>query len=266
MTRARDIANFGDGIDASSITSGTFPTANIADDAITLAKMASGTDGQIITYDASGNPSAVGPGTDGQVLTSTGAGSPPAFEDASGGAWVKLEEKTASGQTTIEMGSSTLLSSSYDLYCIKFVNFSVSASGSNVYGRFNVGGILSAGSYRFSTATWRSDVDAILRQQSHSGTSFYMGYAMNDSVEVTGSCHATGFVYLPQPYSTSKLKQAFGTCAISEDESNRVSHSTFVASYNTSSAITTALTEFQFLLSGSGNISAGKFVLYGIKD
>ena len=53
----------------------------IADDAVTLAKMAGGTDGQIITYDASGDPVAVGPGTDGQVLTSTGAGSPPAFED-----------------------------------------------------------------------------------------------------------------------------------------------------------------------------------------
>ena len=52
----------------------------IANNAVTLAKMAGGTDGQIITYDASGDPVAVGPGTDGQVLTSTGAGSPPAFE------------------------------------------------------------------------------------------------------------------------------------------------------------------------------------------
>ena len=60
-------------------------TDGIKDDAISLAKMATGTDGQIITYDASGNPVAVGPGTDGQVLTSTGAGSPPAFEDASSG-------------------------------------------------------------------------------------------------------------------------------------------------------------------------------------
>ena len=42
--------------------------------------MKAGTDGHIITYDASGNPTTVGPGTDGQVLTSTGAGSPPAFE------------------------------------------------------------------------------------------------------------------------------------------------------------------------------------------
>ena len=55
-------------------------TLGIADDAVTLAKQAGGTDGQIITFDASGNPTAVGPGSDGQVLTSTGAGSPPAFE------------------------------------------------------------------------------------------------------------------------------------------------------------------------------------------
>ena len=57
---------------------------SLADNSVTLAKMAGGTDGQIITYDASGDPVAVGPGTDGQVLTSTGAGSPPAFEDSSG--------------------------------------------------------------------------------------------------------------------------------------------------------------------------------------
>ena len=54
--------------------------SKLADNAVGLAQMASGTDGQIITYDASGDPIAVGPGTDGQVLTSTGAGSPPAFE------------------------------------------------------------------------------------------------------------------------------------------------------------------------------------------
>ena len=47
--------------------------------------MASGTDGNIISYDASGNPVAIATGNDGQVLTSTGAGSPPAFEDISSG-------------------------------------------------------------------------------------------------------------------------------------------------------------------------------------
>ena len=69
MSRARDIANFGDGLtaseipnlSASKITSGTFATARIADDAINLDKLAH-------------------LGTDGHVLTSTGTGSAPAFE------------------------------------------------------------------------------------------------------------------------------------------------------------------------------------------
>ena len=68
-----------DAVTAAKIVAGAVE-ADIRDDSITLAKMAGGTDGQIITYDASGDPVAVGPGTDGQVLTSTGAGSPPAFE------------------------------------------------------------------------------------------------------------------------------------------------------------------------------------------
>ena len=61
-------------------------SAYIADNSITLDKLAGGTDGQIITFDANGDPVAVGPGTDGQILTSTGAGSPPAFEDPASGA------------------------------------------------------------------------------------------------------------------------------------------------------------------------------------
>ena len=73
------------GISAGGLTDNCIQTADIADDQITLAKLAGGTDGQIITWDASGNPVAVGPGTDGQVLTSTGAGSPPAFEAAAAG-------------------------------------------------------------------------------------------------------------------------------------------------------------------------------------
>ena len=60
-------------------------SAYIADNSITLAKMAGGTDGNIISYDASGDPVAIATGNDGQVLTSTGAGSPPAFEDAAAG-------------------------------------------------------------------------------------------------------------------------------------------------------------------------------------
>ena len=72
-------------INSEHYTDGSIDTAHIADDQITLAKMASGTDGNIISYDASGNPVAIATGSDGQVLTSTGAGSPPAFETIAAG-------------------------------------------------------------------------------------------------------------------------------------------------------------------------------------
>jgi hypothetical protein len=79
---------------------GGIATASLADNAVTLAKMAGGTDGNIISYDASGDPVAVATGNDGQVLTSTGAGSPPAFEDASGGGFTEGTEVTpTSGQS-----------------------------------------------------------------------------------------------------------------------------------------------------------------------
>ena len=78
----------------------------IADNAITLAKMASGTDGNIISYDASGNPVAIATGSDGQVLTSTGAGSPPAFEAIPAGGKV-LQVVNAVQATEVTSNSAT---------------------------------------------------------------------------------------------------------------------------------------------------------------
>ena len=69
-------------VDSDNYVDGSIDTIHLADNAVTLAKMASGTDGNIISFDASGNPVAIATGNDGQVLTSAGAGAPPAFEDA----------------------------------------------------------------------------------------------------------------------------------------------------------------------------------------
>jgi len=53
--------------------------AKMADDAIALAELKAGTDGELITWDASGNPVAIGVGTSGHFLKSQGAGSQPVF-------------------------------------------------------------------------------------------------------------------------------------------------------------------------------------------
>jgi len=57
----------------------------IADKAISYTKIADGTDGELITWDATGVAAVVAAGTLAQVLTSNGAGTAPTFEDPSGG-------------------------------------------------------------------------------------------------------------------------------------------------------------------------------------
>ena len=75
--------------------------ANIADNAITLAKMAAGTDGNLISYDTNGDPVAVATGTATHVLTSNGAGAAPTFQAPAGGGATTLHKYTASTQTTV---------------------------------------------------------------------------------------------------------------------------------------------------------------------
>ena len=70
---------------AGDISDGIISEAKLAADAVSLAKMKAGTDGNIISYDASGNPVAIATGSSGQVLTSGGAGAAPSFAAAGGG-------------------------------------------------------------------------------------------------------------------------------------------------------------------------------------
>jgi hypothetical protein len=87
-------------VDILTLSTGAVSNAEVADNAITLAKMAGGTDGNLITYDASGDPAYVTTGTSGQVLTSGGVGVAPTFQTAaSGGAWAVVASGTFSGAT-----------------------------------------------------------------------------------------------------------------------------------------------------------------------
>ena len=63
-----------------TLTNKTINGSQLINATVPLAKLANGTDGNIISYDANGAIVAVATVSDGQVLTSTGAGSPPAFE------------------------------------------------------------------------------------------------------------------------------------------------------------------------------------------
>ena len=130
---------------AVTIKDGGVVEAEIADNAVTLAKMAGGTDGVIITYDASGNPVHVGPGSDGQVLTSTGAGSPPAFEDAAGGGSLSLVgTSAASASSTLEI---TGLSED-KTYLVIIENLKATASNANLQMFFGTSSAYTTSGYK----------------------------------------------------------------------------------------------------------------------
>jgi hypothetical protein len=61
----------------------------MAEQKIPLTQMVDGTDGNLFTYDANGNPVAVATGTSGQVLTSNGAGAAPTFQAGQAGSIVQ---------------------------------------------------------------------------------------------------------------------------------------------------------------------------------
>tara|TARA_S200000501_G_scaffold118167_1_gene110906 strand:+ start:73 stop:846 length:774 start_codon:yes stop_codon:yes gene_type:complete len=136
----------------SSPARGLVGTANIDDDAITLAKMAAGTDGNLITYDASGNPAAVAAGTSGHYLKSQGAGSVPVFAEVAtgGGSWDHITTVTPTGSSqAFTCGSgSTLNTNNHDLFKIEII-MSINSTTSEVLNMTPVGAgaIRIAGNY-----------------------------------------------------------------------------------------------------------------------
>jgi len=89
------------------VTSSGNATA-IADKAIAIAKLADGTDGQLITWDTNGVIAVVTTGNDGDVLTSGGVGTAPTFEAPTGGGDVSKVGTPANNQLGIWTGDGTI--------------------------------------------------------------------------------------------------------------------------------------------------------------
>ena len=68
-----------------TLTNKTINGSQLINATVPLAKLANGTDGNIISYDANGAIVAVATGNSGQILTSAGSGAPPTFADAAAG-------------------------------------------------------------------------------------------------------------------------------------------------------------------------------------
>ena len=241
-----------------NVTSG-----KIANDAVTLAKMASGTDGNIISYDASGNPVAVATGNDGQVLTSAGAGAPPVFEDVAGGAFTLLKTIDASTASTVEFidgASGVVLDGTYDNYVVRGTGV-ITSTTAGVVMRLREGSSFISSTDYDTVSYVLYGTQSALAASGSTGSAYIRGSWQRYSNSTAGfsTNFEAKFYNLP---STSLFKQVYYSGCNTGNDANDFSLSHAAGLLDRSGSRTSACTGIQFI-STSGTLT-GKFSLYGV--
>jgi hypothetical protein len=245
-----------DVIDSEHLVAASVDNEHLADNAVGLAEMAGGTDGQIISYDASGDPVALGPGNDGQVLTSAGAGAPPVFEDAAGGgALTYIASVTASSSGTVDFLTS--FSSTYDDYVVRCNNIVAGTDSSVLYCRVALSGSADATSSAYVYAMFGLSEAAGDENAASTGqTNFRFGISgLGNASGESGS----GEIWLMGVNNTALNKHVHWTWT-HLNEGNVLEYGTGGGTYMNS---TVAWTGCSFLFS-AGNVASGDFHLYGV--
>ena len=224
-----------------------------------------GTDGELITWDASGDPATVAVGTATHVLTSNGAGAAPTFQEAGGGAWTYITTITASAAATVEFESQ--LSSTYGLYMISAVDVHPATDEVYTYARFGVGATYETG----SEYTWVSNLSyppnqTTLYVDGLSNTSTYMSLhgfeSGGDFTAGNGADESSAFnLWIPNPAGTTYNHLCWWEMQLGNGN-NQTSIIHGAGGLTNSASATAAQTSIQFYMS-SGNIS-GTFRLYGL--
>ena len=189
------------------VINGTTGIDTIQDDAVGLAQMASGTDGNLITYDASGDPAAVAVGTSGQVLTSNGAGAAPTMQAGGKVLQVVIVEDATSQVLATTTYTDTGLS----------VSITPSATDSKILCQWNMEAQLAA-SEGFGTRLLR---DSTTLTTSGSTSDVYTGGG--------GSSNnlSRGYIHLDSPSTTSAITYkvqaaATGSIILNTSSNNKI--------------------------------------------
>ena len=222
-----------------------------------------GTDGELITWDASGDPATVAVGTATHVLTSNGAGAAPTFQAAGGGggAWTYISTVTASNATSADLESQ--FDSTYDLYLISGIDIHPHTDEPWLYARFGVGGSYTTSGSEYSwsvggdspvSGAWADGsgaADFISMIGDTSGGNFTIGNGANEASNFN--------FYLGNPSGTTYWKNCWWHIAMGNGNADISSASG--AGGLVSAAGAAAITSVQFYMS-SGNLS-GIFRIYG---
>lgn len=226
-----------------------------------------GTDGELITWDASGDPATVAVGTATHILTSNGAGAAPTFQAAAGGgAWTLIGSQVASDDASVEQ---TGLDSTYDVYAIQITNMRPASSGVNVMMKFGDSGAYYAatGDYTFHIEEMRGGTVAYdasgYDYSGYSEIEFRVdGYGVANTapacMNMTAFLHGvSGTTFIPTlvgqytALNTQESPFAFGCGSL-------------YAALSTTNQSAIDMTKFSIRFN-SGNIAVGRISTWGIK-
>ena len=234
-------------------------TPAVTDDSVTLAKMAPGTDGNIISYDASGNPVAVATGSAGQVLTSAGAGAPPTFAAASGD-FVKISTTTVSSATS--SASLTGIDNTYMNYVIKANDIAQASTGTNLRFRYiNASGDITTSSYYGIGDGANKPYNGSDAETRWSLFNTNYGQLTNFNGSTNTGYTSSFEMNLPNPSNANTMPSCYGQMLTDGDNGSYLVTNIF--SFKQTYA-NTAVTGIKFYFD-SVNITQGNFTLYGIK-
>jgi hypothetical protein len=222
---------------------------------VPVNNLRTGTDGELITWDASGDPATVAVGTATHVLTSNGVGAAPTFQAAAaGGAWTLIGTTTASNSATIGI---TGIDSTYDTYAIAFSDLVPATDNTGANFRLGDSGGIDSGAsdyqYWSMNATPDSSSTNVSNDASHSSIQL-----ANSVGNGTGKAFGA-MMYLLTPADATGRPTVSGTtlCSGGTADDQRGG----LAIGQRTAVITTSQIQFLF---GSGNVTSGRMTLWGI--
>jgi len=222
---------------AASFQDNAVTTAKIAADAVTAAKIPANAIGSseldlTASYAFSG--------------TVTGAGDPSQM--------VLLQTQTVSGDTTVDVGSSSLFTSTYKIYQIHIINVHPSNNGAHFACKMGTGGSIISANYEYAREQVLHGGSSI-RGSNSAGTVDLCESVGNEANEHLCQVHT---LYNPAGTTFTKLVNFYGTSV--DLTPNKAANNGMYSN----EGFVTAIDRIQFYFT-SGTMDSGTFKLYGIK-